>query len=287
MKRNISKNQFFTPTWLCELIVCNLYPSLSKSSVVVDPFAGDGRMLSAVPSEVTAYGVEIDRSLIAEARQNSGREVYCADAAEFTFPVRPTLILTNPPYVKKTFDLFLDRVYEAMDYGGEVGAILPVYFFQTADTVMKYSERFSLNQRLIPRNVFQSLEKPLMFATFTKDKRTVMTGMLFYAEASDMLSLKSKYRGIFVGNESRHSCWGEAVETALLNLGGEGVLEDIYREIESSRPTKTKWWKNRIRNIVQTQFEKTGPATYRIPPQFMDAAKAHISPFQQQSFVGV
>jgi site-specific DNA-methyltransferase (adenine-specific) len=96
MKRDTSLNQFFTPTWAAELIVQHFYPDLSERDTVLEAGCGDGRFLMAVPEDVDAYGVEIDPTLIDEARHNTGREIIQGDFRKVDLPRRPTVVLGNP-----------------------------------------------------------------------------------------------------------------------------------------------------------------------------------------------
>lgn len=268
MKRNTELSQYFTPTWAAELLVKNFFPELNANSRVIEPSCGDGRFLMALPREVQAIGVDIDPSLAEEARRNSGREIVTGDFQTIDLPFRPTAIIGNPPFDSKIIDGFLERGYEEMDYGGKIGFILPVYLFQTASRVVGYSERFSLNQALLPRNMFEQMQKPLMFATFTKERSRNMVGFFLYEETHAVNQLEKRYRLMFVGNQSRASLWGEVVEQALIDLGGEAHLQDIYRVIEGKRPyTGNEFWKHQVRKIVQKTCIRTGPGCWRLTTQ--------------------
>lgn len=265
MKRDTSLNQYFTPTWAAELLVQKFFPELDRHSRVIEPSCGDGRFLMALPREVEAIGVDIDPTLADEARRNSGRDILTGDFCTIDLPFRPTAIIGNPPFESKVIHGFLERGYEEMDYGGKIGFILPVYFFQTASSVVSLSERFSLNQVLLPRNMFEQMQKPMMFATFTKERTRSMVGFFLYEETHAVNQLAKRYRLLFIGNQSRASLWGEVVEQALLDLGGEADLKDIYRVIEGNRPyTGNEFWKHQIRKIVQKTCIRTGPGRWRL-----------------------
>lgn len=255
MKGNTELSQFFTPAWAAELIIQHFYPSLGSGDTVFDLGCGDGRFLMALPDEVCAFGFEIDPDMAALARSNSGREIVVGDFSSAPWPeVTPTLIIGNPPYDMSLVDKALARSYEALDYDGEVGMILPAYFFQTAATVMDYAEKWSLKPTFLPRNLFDGMSKPLMFAQFKKELKTTMVGFFLYEETRDVLSFKRQYKTLFVGNSSSTHVWGEAIEKALLALGGTASLQDIYREIEGSRPTNTQFWKEQIRKVARQFF---------------------------------
>lgn len=264
MKGNVLFNQYFTPVWAAELIVNHYYPHLTKDDVVFDIGCGDGRFLSALPDHVKAYGFEIDPSMAQQASMNTGREIIVGDFNEVAFPENPTLLIGNPPFQLDTVNGILNRAWECMDYNQEAGFILPVYMFQTADTVLEYAKRWSLKHDLLPRNMFEGMQKPLMFARFIKERTTTMVGMMLYAETSDMLSLKKKYRLKFLGNQSATHLWGSVVEQALIELGGQATLQEVYQEIEGKRPTKTKFWKEQIRKVLRENCRRVANATYAL-----------------------
>ncbi|WP_415913206.1 hypothetical protein [Neptuniibacter sp. QD37_11] len=262
MKRNEQLNQYFMPVWAAERIIQHYYGDLTAKDLVLDAGCGDGRFLMSIPKHVPAYGVEIDPDLAIMARANSGRHVIEADLKELEFPFKPTLVIGNPPFEMKVVQAILDQAYEHMDYNKEVGLVLPCSIFQTADTVLDMSERWSLKHDLMPRNMFQNMQNPIMFARFIKARKPVLFGMFLYEETSDMLSLKKQYRLKFVGNESSTHLWGEVIEQALIALGGEATLQELYAEIEGKRPTRTQHWKEQIRKVARDSFRKVKSATY-------------------------
>lgn len=267
MMRDAKLNQFFIPMWAAERIVQYYYPDLSDKDTVFDIGTGEGRFLMALPPEVEAYGFEIDPELAKIAHSNTGRPIIEGDVTNVPFPAKPSLFIGNPPFEMDIVNKVLDRAYESLDYGQEAGFMLPVYFFQTADTVMGYAAKWSLKHDLMPRNMFHGLIKPLMFARFIKERNRSMVGLFLYEETADMLSLDKRYRFLFLGNESSCHLWGEAVDRALANLGGSATLQEIYKEIEGNRPTRTAHWKAQIRKVLQKFYRKTGPATYALEPQ--------------------
>lgn len=260
---NRALSQFFTPTWAAEIIVEQMYPHLNQDDLVIEPTCGDGRFLAAIPPDVPAYGVEIDPNMAEAARRNTGRTIITGDFAAVELPdLTPTLVLGNPPYTARFIDSLLERSHRLLRDGGEVGLLLPCYLFQTSSRVVRYSRQWSLRQTMVPRDMFQDLEKPLMFAQFTKDQQHIMVGLMLYRETDEIKQLAGEYRAMFIGNESRANVWGEAIERALAKLGGSGTLQQIYRLMEGKRPTANTRWKEQIRKVLQLHFEKLGPATY-------------------------
>lgn len=179
MMINESLDQYFTPVWAAERIISHYYSDLGASDVVFDVGCGDGRILMNIPRHVTAYGFEIDPTLAQAARSNSGREVIEGCFTKMPFPERPTVCIGNPPYDMSLVNQFLDRTHEEMDYGGRIGLLLPVYFFQTADTVCDYMEKWSLQYDLMPRNMFPNMSKPVMWESDTRDFILAMLSLGF------------------------------------------------------------------------------------------------------------
>lgn len=252
MKRIASESQFFTPGWAASLLVSRLFPEINGSSRVIEPTCGDGRFLMALPSEAQAIGIEKDAELAEIARANTGREIVASDFRDVSLPFQATHIIGNPPFDASLFDQLLSVAFENMDYGGRAGFLLPAYFFQTASRTLRYMERWSLTQTMVPRNLFQDITTPLVFATFDKERKRASIGFLLYEETHAVRQLSKRYRFLFIGNESRASAWGEAVEQALVNLGGQASTQEIYREIEGRRPYReNEFWKAQIRKVLQ------------------------------------
>jgi hypothetical protein len=68
----------------------------------------------------------------------------------------------------------------------------------------------------------------------------------------------------FIPHKSSTHLWGEVIESALLNLGGQATTKEIYCEIEGKRPTRTKHWKAQIRKVLQEKFNCVAHATYSL-----------------------
>lgn len=257
-----SLDQYFTPAWAAELIVARYFSDLSERDTVVEPSCGDGRFLMAIPHQIDAYGVEIDPAVAAVAARNSGREVIVADFIHANLPRRPTVVIGNPPFSIDTVNAMLARCHEDMDYGGRIGFILPVSIFQTANTVISYQRKWSIAQDLIPRNLFDRLRMPLMFARFKKEKQTTSVGLFLYAETQAIESMQKEMRRLMLGNNSTATCWRDIVALALKACGGTATLAQLYICIEGNRPTPNPWWKEKIRQVAGRHFKRIGPGEY-------------------------
>jgi SAM-dependent methyltransferase len=260
----MSLNQFFTPTWAAELLVKRHFPDLTSADTVLEPSCGDGRFLMAIPPDVDAFGVEIDPVMAARAMNNSGRQVVVGDFRMVDLPRRPTVVIGNPPFDLDVFDGMLDRCHELLENGGRAGFLLPVYAFQTASRVMGYSRKWSLGQELLPRNLFERLSCPIMWATFKKERKTVVSGLFLYAETHAIAGLHSDVRALMLGNQSTATCWRDAVHMALTACGGRATLNQIYTVVEGNRPTQNPWWREKVRQIAGRHFTRVSNGEYAL-----------------------
>lgn len=261
---NAELSQYFTPTWAAELLVRRHFGALTCRDTVLEPACGDGRFLMVIPAEVDAYGVELDPAQAQAARQSSGREVLAGDFLTVRLPRRPTAVIGNPPYQADLIDGFLARCYELLEYGGRIGFLLPVYYLQTASKVMDLNRRFSIAQELLPRNLFEGLTKPIMWATFTKARRTVLSGFFLYAETHALADVHRDLRALLLGNRSRATCWRDVVGAALEACGGRATLQQLYACIEGNRPTANPWWREKVRQIAGQHFRRIRPGEFEI-----------------------
>ncbi len=78
-----------------------------------------------------------------------------------------------------------------------------------------------------------------------------------------MRKLPEPYASLFDGKSSG-SIWYDVVRTALAEHGGTAKLESLYRSIEGRRPSRTKFWREQIRKVVQTRCERVAEHTYRL-----------------------
>lgn len=264
MKGNVELGQFFTPAWAAELLVQRHFGDLRAGDTVLEPSCGDGRFLMAIPQHVDAFGVEIDPEQAARAASNSGRQIVVGDFTSVDLPRRPTVVIGNPPYQSDLIDGFLERCYELLEYDGRIGFLLPVYYLQTASKVVDLQRRFSIAQELLPRNLFEGMTKPLMWCTFTKARKTVLSGFFLYAETAALAGMQRDIRALFIGNESRAACWRDAVSMALEACGGRATLPQLYACIEGNRPTQNPWWREKVRQIAGRHFVRLGPGEFAL-----------------------
>lgn len=250
--------QFFTPLWVAEALVERHFPKLGAGDLVLEPSCGLGAFLQAIPFGVRAMGVEIDPIIAAQARSNTGRQVITGDFRFIELPENPTAIIGNPPFRADLIDSFLNRSYRILPEGARAGFILPTYLFQTAGRVCKYADRWSLSIELLPRNAFSTrMRTPLLFALFEKNAARTLVGFVLYRECADLHQMSPPYRELL--SSCSGSIWKAVCELALRHLGGSASLKQIYQELERNRPTRTNWWREKIRQTLRLYDEAFAP----------------------------
>lgn len=268
LPRQVELNQWFTPSWAAEAIVEQKFGWLRRGHRVIEPSCGDGAFLCALPEAVEVLGVEIDGALASAARRVSGRSVIHGDFLTLPRSELGTAdaLVGNPPFSSALVAAFLDRSVELLRDGGEAGFILPAYILQTSSKVEQLGLEFSLEQELLPRNLFPRLKLPLCFVKFVKDRRRRLHGFLLYREAAEISRLKKCWRHALATTRSRGGVWYPVVRSCLASLGGEADLPAIYAAMESKRPTSNPAWKEKVRQALQHtgRFARTGSGRYRI-----------------------
>ena len=257
--------QYPTPVWVAEALVERYFANLGARDMVIEPGCGPGSFLSALPDCVQSIGIEIDVAVAEQARSNTGRRVIVGDFRTVRLDMRPTVIIGNPPFNMKIIDGFLERAHELLPEGGRVGFILPAYAFQTAARVAGYADRWSLMQEMIPRNIYPGLSLPLVFALFSKDRQRTLVGFALYREVADVQCLPDLYREAMAAGSG--SVWRTVIETALARLGGEADITGLYAEIEGHRPTRTRFWREKIRQTLRRhgdRFNAVGRGRYAL-----------------------
>lgn len=259
--------QWMTPVWASERLVETQFPNLGVHDLVIEPTCGDGSFLLAIPEAVQAIGCEIDPVLAERARTRSGRAVVTGDFRTASLPLtrRATLVLGNPPFQSDTVAGILKRSFELLEPDGEVGLILPAYILQSSAVVMKYAERWSLQAELLPRTIFPRLSKALVFARFRKSEQRTMVGFALFRETAEVQAMAPESRHLLTHGPARstgRSVWFAVVDQAMDELGGEAGLDAIYATVSPRRPTPNPFWQEKVRQVLQQRFIKTGTARY-------------------------
>lgn len=242
--------QFPTPLWVAEALVERHFPRLDAADLVLEPSCGPGAFLQAVPAHVAAVGIDLDPAMAELARASTGRRVVEGDFLSVDLDFQPTAIIGNPPFRGRLIDGFLDRCHQLLPDGGRAGFILPAYAFRTAARVVGLLDRWSLQQEMLPRSAFcHRMREPLVFALFSKDARRCMVGFALYEHETDRQQLGKPYRELLASQ--RGSAWRAVCRLALHRLGGEAPLPAIYAELERNRPSRTQWWREKIRQTLR------------------------------------
>jgi site-specific DNA-methyltransferase (adenine-specific) len=268
-------HQWFTPAWAAEGIIEREFSWLRRGHRMVEPSCGDGAFLCAIPGEVEALGVEIDPAMAAKARASSGRHVIVGDFLQVPSADlgQVQAIIGNPPFQADLIAGFLDKSAQILEDGGRAGFILPAYILQTSSKVEKMSEKFSISQQMLPRNLFPNARLPLVFATFTKDRARSLHGFLLYREAQEIRAIDKRWRTLIDQARETAGAWYLVVLEVLASLGGEADLESIYSAIQPRRPTDNAHWKPQVRKVLQNQsrFRRTAPARYGVEHELVAA----------------
>lgn len=265
----IELEQWFSPEWAAMELIEHYYGDLTLCDHVLEPSCGEGAFLRAIPAHVPAIGVEIDPVLAQRARESSGRPVIIGDFRTADLPIKPTLIVGNPPFRLETVSGFLDRAWELLPNDGEAGFILPASVFQTAATALDLCRRWQVSQDFIPRNIFPRIQAPLCFARFTKGRKG-MVGFALYHETAAVHGLQRRYRALLAQGET--SVWAAVTRAAMEALGGRASLSQLYQEIEGHRPTENRFWQAKIRQQVQRLCHRVGPGQWALPQALPKAA---------------
>jgi adenine-specific DNA-methyltransferase len=260
--------QWFTPSWAAEQIIEQEFAWLPADARVAEPSCGDGAFLCAMPETWNATGVEIDPIAAARARAVSGRPVIVGDflSVDLSHLGQVQAIIGNPPFQSDLIAGFLDRSVQLLEEGGRAGFILPAYILQTSSKVERMAAKFSIGQKMLPRNLFPRLKLPLVFATFTKDRARGLHGFLLYREAQEIRAIEKRWQQTVADARDTRGTWFGVVHEIMVTLGGEADLECVYGAIQPKRPSDNPHWKAKVRQVLQHpgRFVRTGPGRYAL-----------------------
>jgi predicted RNA methylase len=263
--------QYQTPLWAAEALTEIFLEELSrrgkKHGRILEPSCGLGAFLRVLPEDCNAYGIEIDPELAWQARWNTGREILLSDFRSCPTPLeashRPDHLLGNPPFSITIVRSFLARALEILPAGGTCGFLLPAHTFQRAQTLVDMEKSWGITPWLIPRNIFPRISVPLIFALFEEGGES---RSLALHKACTRVHAMPRWLRKDIENpappeeaETRpKGAWHRVVRRALESLGGQAELPALYRQIEPIRPTDNRHWKEKVRQILQQNFEPLG-----------------------------
>lgn len=252
----IAKGQFFLQPWAAEILFDAHFSHLTTDDLLWEPTAGIGNMIAAVPSHIPVIGTEIDPELAEYARQVTGREVITADALMVDLPKRPTAIFGNPPWEYKFFACLMNRASGLLEQGKKAVFLIPAYFLQTSRTLNTlYKKKWTISQEIVPRDLFPGLSKPVVVASFLRENNARLIGFRLFQEVSEIRELTEEAQEMIANKvNGPRSTWREIIRAALSEIGGIATLNDIYKKMESRRPSENPFWKEKIRQQLQLSF---------------------------------
>lgn len=264
-ERQRSLSYYPTPQWFAEAIVARYFPDLDETDSVLEPACGDGRFLRAIPAHVPAIGIELDPTLAQVARDRTGRHIITGDALTVPLKLAVTAVIGNPPFSMSFFEGLLARVFPVLPEGGKVGMIAPAAFFQTSRTLVRLARQWSLQQDLIPRDLFHRLSFPLCFVLLRKERRRTLIGFAFYHDVAAVRDLPAATRAMLANAPlGQGSVWRTVVTDALRSLGGAGSLDAIYDVVAGRRPTQNRHWKEKVRQTLGLHFTRVAKGRYQL-----------------------
>lgn len=261
---NPRDHEYFTPEWAALELVERHFGDLTPADFVLEPAAGLGSFLKAIPEAIPAAGVEINPDLAQECMRRTGRHIIVGDFCMVQLPPRITAIIGNPPFHVKTIDRFLRRAGLVLPEGGRCGLLLPAYAMQTHQRVWSWHQQFSISAEIIPRRLFPRLRLPLTFVMFTREQQRRLVGFALYRQSVEIDNLAVRARKLLEDGRPHRGVWRALVEDVLAQFGGEADLCQIYSAIEPRRPTANAWWKEKVRQILQLYFEPVARGRWRM-----------------------
>jgi site-specific DNA-methyltransferase (adenine-specific) len=242
--------------------VQQFFPELRHGDRVLEPSAGLGSFLHAIPADIEAVGVEIDPIAAAKAAADTNRRIIVGDFLTVDINFEPTHIIGNPPFASATILGFTKRSRALLPPAGIIGWILPAYIMSFAISTLELVRGFDVSVHMIPRDLYPRITHPLIFARLTKATETRLVGLALFEEALAVRGMRARYRKIV--ESGRKPIWRDVLETALHALGGEGTLQQVYRVVEGIVPTTSQFWKDILRREAGEHCDRVAPGRFRL-----------------------
>ena len=241
-----SLDQYFTPRWAADLLVMDALRGMGDVSVL-EPAAGDGAILGAIPPSCAALGVEIDPVMADAARRITGREVLTGDLRTVDLEGRTfEAVVSNPPFDAAIIDALVSRAYDMIPDGGVVGLVLPAHIPASSARIERWGARFSIETRLLPRNLFPRLTLPLVWTRMIRTRHRTLVGLFLFDEQSDVSAMPARARRRLQSGGT----WRDVIADALAAIGGEGDLREIYGAVEPRRTSPNPHWRDKTRQVL-------------------------------------
>lgn len=254
-------SQFFTPEWVGEELVALFMRKIREfgtktPTCFCEPSCGKGAILKAIPNEFAAFGIELDPKIAEIARTRTNRTILTEDFRKAKLPDTPDAMIGNPPFQTKIFEGFLNRGKSLLPEGGMALFILPAYFFQTSSSTLRYNRDWTISTQFLPREIFPNLSKPIVVASFLREKRKRLIGFFLYPQVQEMTKLAKNLKGLASESKDTTPCWENIVKACLESLGGEANLSAIYQVAQPNYPTSNSHPKAKIRQTLQRGKKK-------------------------------
>lgn len=244
--RNPALDQYFTPRWAADLLVMDALRGMGDVSVL-EPAAGDGAILGVVPAACMALGVEIDPIMAEAARRITGREVLTGDLRTVDLSGRTfQAVVSNPPFDATIIDALVSRAYEMLPEDGVIGLVLPAHIPASSARIERWGARFAIETRLLPRNLFPRLTLPLIWTRMVKTRKRTLVGLFLFEHQSDVSAMPDRTRRRLQAGGT----WRDVIADALVSLGGEADLRQIYAAVEPRRRSPNPHWKDKTRQVL-------------------------------------
>lgn len=258
---NLELGQVFTPGFVAAALYERTFADLGVGACVLDPTCGTGRLLAAVPSLVSAVGVELDPDVAAIARAATGRQVICGDFLSIDLGFRVDVVFANPPFDARFIDRMLERVWGILPEGGRVGAILPSHYW-TSIRSARLAEQWSYSVEMLPKDTFSRMRRPAVWAVLERSQRRYVVGIALYRDVAAVRAMRGRYERLL--RTTTVEPWRETVLTALADLGGRSTLPALYRTVEGKRTNLTRFYREKIRQTLQRHAVRVGPGVWEL-----------------------
>lgn len=258
-------SQYMTPDWAAVEIVEEMFGDrLTPDRYFLEPTCGTGAFLKALPGTVRAVGVELDPDLAEQARRETGRQIICGDFRTVQLPDGITDAVGNLPFVSQTIEEMVARCHRVLPRDGRCGLLLPSYVL-TVPRVQGWRDKWSVDARHLPRELFPGIRFTLTFVLFEKNELKRYNGLLLFGHCVDVRAMPRRYQLLLQRTPDRRGAWYGVLREALARLGGEADLQAIYREVAPKRPTANEWWQERVRAELRRNFVTVDRGRYALP----------------------
>jgi type I restriction-modification system DNA methylase subunit len=157
---NLKKDfQFFaTPPEVCNEM--QMYASIGKEDIVLEPSAGSGNLLNGIDRDIFTHYCELNPDMAADLQENFPEFRFMGhDFMETELNPIYTRIIANPPFTKNQYCAHIRRMYDLLAPGGRLVAIAPIgYTFASNGPQKKFREwlyDLDVAEHSLPKGTFK------------------------------------------------------------------------------------------------------------------------------------